>query len=201
MSTNTSYNEKELLLRLEAGDKSAFDSLYYRFEPRVRLFLHPFAIGDTDMIDIVIQDVFVKLWLKRQELSGIATLEYYLQRMAKNRLLDILKLRNIRDRHKKNYAILQSTSTNNAKEELQLKEYLAIAREGMDKMPLRRRIIFSMNELDGFSIDEIATQMQISRDVVKKQLQKARAFLKEYISKHGDLPGAICLAILVLLEY
>lgn len=153
------------------------------------------------MVDIVIQDVFVKLWLKRQELFSIAVLEFYLQRMAKNRLLDLLKLRDIRDRHKKSYAILQQDSANNTREQLQLKEYLAIAREGMDKMPLRRRIIFSMNVVEGFSIDEIATQMQVSRDVVKKQLQKARAFLKEYISKHGDLPGAICLAILVLSNY
>lgn len=180
---------------MEAGDKAAFDSLYYHFEPRLRLFLHPFA--DADMVDAVIQDVFVKLWLKREELSGIAALEFYLQRMAKNRLLDILKLRDIRDRHTKSYAILQADSTNDTKEQLQLKEYLAIAREGMDKMPLRRRIIFSMNVLDGFSIDEIAAQLQVSRDVVKKQLQKAKTFLKEYISKHGDLPGAICLAILV----
>lgn len=148
------------------------------------------------MAGIVIQDVFVKLWLKRQELSGIAVLEYYLQRMAKNRLLDLLKLRDIRDRHKKYYAILQPASANNTREQLQLKEYLAIAREGMDKMPLRRRVIFSMSVLEGFSIDEIAAQMQVSRDVVKKQLQKARTFLKEYISKHGDLPGAICLAII-----
>lgn len=201
MSTNNSYNEKELLLRLEAGDKSAFDSLYHHFEPRLRLFLYPFTNGDADMVDIVIQDVFVKLWLKRQELFSIAVLEFYLQRMAKNRLLDLLKLRDIRDRHKKSYAILQQDSANNTREQLQLKEYLAIAREGMDKMPLRRRIIFSMNVVEGFSIDEIATQMQVSRDVVKKQLQKARAFLKEYISKHGDLPGAICLAILVLSNY
>lgn len=201
MSTNNSYNEKELLLRLEAGDRSAFDSLYYHFEPRLRLFLYPFTTGDAEMTDIVIQDVFVKLWLKRQELSGIAILEYYLQRMAKNRLLDLLKLRDIRDRHQKNYATLQPGSANDTKEQLQLKEYLAIAREGMGKMPLRRRIIFSMNELEGFSIDEIAAQMQVSRDVVKKQLQKARTFLKEYISKHGDLPGTICLAILVLSNY
>lgn len=196
MSTNHSYNEKELLVRLEAGDKSAFDSLYHHFEPRLRLFLYPFTNGDSDLTDIVIQDVFVKLWLKRQELSGIAVLEYYLQRMAKNRLLDILKLRDIRDRHKKYYAILQPGSANNTREQLQLKEYLAIAREGMDKMPPRRRIIFSMNVLEGFSIDEIAAHMKVSRDVVKKQLQKARAFLKEYIAKHGDLPGAICLAII-----
>lgn len=43
MSTNHSYNQKELLLRLEVGDKSAFDTRYYHFEPRLRLFLYPFT--------------------------------------------------------------------------------------------------------------------------------------------------------------
>jgi len=198
LSTNNSYNEKELLLRLEAGDKTAFDILYYHFEPKLRLFLYPFSNGDTGMVDIIIQDVFVKLWLKRQDLTGIEKLEYYLQRMAKNRLLDILKLRDIRDRHKKLYAAFQPGFANNAREQLQLKEYFNIARQGMEKMPERRRMIFAMNVLEGFSIDEIAKQMEVSRDVVKKQLQKAKAFLKEYMSKHGDLPGAICLAIVIL---
>jgi len=198
LSTGHSYNDQELLLHLEAGDKAAFNTLYHRYEPRLRLFLYPFAGGDANLINLVIQDVFVKLWLKRQELTGIAFLEYYLQRMAKNRLLDLLKLRDIREKHARVYATLQPGAGNETGEQLQLKEYLSIARAGIEQLPERRRIIFSMNVLEGWSIDEIAGQLQVSRDVVKKQLQKARAFLKDYISKNGDLPGAICLAILVL---
>lgn len=141
----------------------------------------------------------MKLWLKRKELSGIAVLEYYLQRMAKNRLLDLLKLRDIREKHARAYATLPSADGINPGEQLQLKEYHSIAREGIEKLPDRRRIIFSMSILEGFSIDEIAAQLQLSKDVVKKQLQKAKAYVRDYISKNGDLP--LCLAILVLSSF
>jgi len=192
------YDEKELLLRLEADDKSAFDTIYYRYEQKLKLYLYPFTGGDSHLADTVLQDVFVKLWLKRKELGGVAVLEYYLQRMAKNRLLDHLKLRDIREKHARTYADLQHEAGDHIGEQLQLKEYLTIAREGIAQLPLRRRIIFSMNVLEGWSIDEIAAQLQVSKDVVKKQLQLAKTFVRDYISKNGDLPGAICLAILLL---
>src|SRR6186713_2156130 len=198
MFSNQSPKEKDLLLRLEQDDQSAFDALYQYYEPRLRLYLYPFAGSDANMMNIVLQDVFVKLWLKRRDMVGIAFLEYYLQRMAKNRLFDILKLRNIQDRHEKIYAHLRPDADNATRDQLQLKEYLAIAREGIERLPERRRVIFSMNMLEGLTLDEIAGELQVSREVVKKQLQKARSFLKEYIAKNGDLPLTIGWAMLLL---
>jgi len=198
MFSNQSPKEKDLLLRLEQDDQSAFDALYQYYEPRLRLYLYPFAGSDANMMNIVLQDVFVKLWLKRKDMVGIAFLEYYLQRMAKNRLFDILKLRNIQDRHEKIYAHLRPDADNATRDQLQLKEYLAIAREGIERLPERRRVIFSMNMLEGLTLDEIAGELQVSREVVKKQLQKARSFLKEYIAKNGDLPLTIGWAMLLL---
>lgn len=188
MSSNQSFHEKELLFRLEADDTSAFDALYYHYEPRLRLFLYPFTGADESLLNAILQDVFVKLWVKRKDLTGIAFLEYYLQRMAKNRLLDLLKLRNIHEQHLAGYSRLQSETGDITGDQLQLKEYMNIARKGIAQLPERRRIIFSMSVLEGMSLDEIAEHLQISKDVVKKQLQKAKAFLKEYISKNGDLP-------------
>ena len=196
MPDHSTYDDKQLLLLIEADDKHAFDMIYHKYEPRLRLFLSPFTAGDTHLTDLILQDVFVKLWLKRKELTGIAILEFYLQRMAKNQLLDQLKLRDIREKHTKGYATLQSTSGNSPEEQLQLKEYLSIAREGIEKLPERRRIIFSINVLEGWSIDEIARQLQLSKDVVKKQLQFAKAFVKDYVSTNGNLP--VCLVILLL---
>jgi RNA polymerase sigma factor (sigma-70 family) len=190
---NQAYDDKELLLRLDADDKWAFDMIYQRYEPKLRLFLSPFTGGDPTLIDNVLQDVFVKLWLKRKELTGIAVLEFYLQRMAKNRLLDLLKLRDIREKHTKAYAALSADEGSNPDAALQLKEYHLIAREGIAKLPERRRVIFTMNVLEGWSVDEIAVQLQVSKEVVKKQLQMAKAFVREYISQHG-----LCIALLII---
>ena len=183
-----SYEEKELLARLASGDKAAFDALYHYYEPRLRLFLTPFTRSDEHLMNVILQDIFVKCWIKRNDLTGIEQLEYYLQRMAKNRLLDLQKLQKIQSNHIGNYAQLQEQSTELTGHQVQLKEYMTIARQGIDALPERRRQIFSLSVFEGLSIDEIAGRMNLSREVVKKQLQKARSFLKTYIAEKGDLP-------------
>jgi RNA polymerase sigma-70 factor (family 1) len=183
-----SYEEKEILLRLASGDKAAFDTLYHYYEPRLRLFLYPFTRSDGHLLNAILQDTFVKCWIKRNDLANIEHLEPYLQRMAKNRLLDLLKLQKIQTGHIGNYAQSREQAVQLTWDQLQLKEYMSIARQGIDSLPERRREIFTQNVFDGLSIDEIASRMNISRDVVKKQLQKARAFLKTYIAEKGDLP-------------
>ncbi|RZS74524.1 RNA polymerase sigma-70 factor (ECF subfamily) [Pseudobacter ginsenosidimutans] len=188
MPIKGSYEEKELLARLATGDKSAFDTLYHYYEPRLRLFLTPFTRSDAHLLNVILQDTFVKCWIKRNDLAGIEHLEYYLQRMAKNRLLDLLKLQKIQSNHIGHYAQLQEQSVQLTGNQLQLKEYMSIARRGIDALPERRREIFSLSVFDGLSIDEIAGRMNLSREVVKKQLQKARTFLKTYIAEKGDLP-------------
>lgn len=178
MSSEGSFNEKELLLRLAGDDKSSFDALYHYYEPRLRLFLYPFVPADESMLNTILQDVFVKLWLKRNDLVGIDFLEYYLQRMARNRLFDMFRLRQIKVNHETNYARLRIETADVTGDQLQLKEYMAIAREGIAKLPERRRLIFSLYVLDGLSLDEVTNQLNISKDVVKKQLQHAKTFFK-----------------------
>ena len=191
MPSERSFNEQELLSRLADGDKSAFDTLYQYYEPRLRLFLYPFTGPDDDTLNSILQDVFLKLWFKRTDLVGIAFLEFYLQRMAKNKLLDSLRLRQIRGRHESGYARLQAGADDSTSEQIQLKEYLSIAREGMAQLPERRRLIFRLYVIEGLSLDEVAVQVNTSKEVVKKQLQLAKVFLKGYISRKGDLPFII----------
>lgn len=191
MTFKGSYEEKEILSRLAAGDKSAFDALYNYYEPRLRLFLTPFIRPDSHMLNMILQDTFVKCWIKRTDLAGIEHLEPYLQRMAKNRLLDLLKLQKIQMGHIGNFARSQEQSLELTQDQLQLKEYMTIARQGIEALPERRRQILTLSVFEGLSIDEIASRMDLSRDVVKKQLQKARAFLKAWIAQKGDLPAIV----------
>ena len=199
MPPERSFNEQELLSRLADGDKSAFDTLYQYYEPRLRLFLYPFTGSDQDTLNSILQDVFLKLWFKRTDLVGIAYLEFYLQRMAKNKLLDTLRLSQIRERHESGYARLQTGADDSTTEQLQLKEYMDIAREGMAQLPERRRLIFTLYVINGLSLDEVAAQVNTSKEVVKKQLQLAKVFLKEYIAQKGDLPMIVAGLLLAAL--
>lgn len=163
----------------------AFTALYDHYQPRLHLFIAPFTRHSPALANDILQEVFIRLWTKREDLAGIQVLEYYLQRMAKNRLLDEVRLRNIQLRHEGAFAALQSDRPSATEDVLQLKEYHRLAQEAIRRLPERRRYLFGLSMLEGYSPEEISGMTGLSKEVVKKQLFKARRFIREQLEKGG----------------
>ena len=180
-------NEALLLQQLMLGSMDAFTALYDHYQPRLSLFITPFTHHSPHLANDIIQDVFVKLWTKRQDLAGIQVLEYYLQRMAKNRLLDDVRLRKTKLRHEGSFAATQTAWQSVTQDDLQLKEYHRLAQEAIRLLPERRRYLFTLSILEGYSLDEISVITGLSKEVVKKQLFKAKRFIREQLEKKGGI--------------
>ena len=58
--------------------------------------------------------------------------------------------------------------------------------KGIDLLPPARKNIFKMSRVDGMTYDEIAAQLNISRDGVKDHIVKALLFLRNYVRTHSD---------------
>jgi len=193
LSANHSYNSPSspddiaLVRQLTEGDQDAFRQLYERYQPKLSRYLFPFVSGQPDLADDIIQEVFIKVWTKRDMLTGISVFEYYLQRMARNQLLDHIKLKKIQQKHETNYAVSKDQQQSDTVDFLQFKEYHQIAQRAMASLPERRKYLLRLSLVDGYSLDEIADMTRLSKAVVKKQLFKANRFMRDYIKEHGDL--------------
>ncbi len=119
-------------------------------------------------------------------LTGIDKIEYYLQRMARNQLMDFIKLQRIQQKHESRVATMP-IAEKETEDFLQLKEYHQMAKEAISKLPERRRYLLHLSMVDGYSLDEIVAKTTLSKAVVKKQLFKANAFLRAYLKKNGDM--------------
>ena len=190
-NTNTAaggLKEEALLLgQLSQGSMEAFTKIYDHYQPRLRLFIAPFTHYSPSATNEIIQEVFVKLWIKRTQLTGIAMLEYYLQRMAKNHLFDKARLLQIKKRHEDRFASSQASGHSGIEEALQLKEYHALAQEAIRKLPERRLLLFRLSALEGYSLEEIQVQTGLSKEVIKKQLFKARQFIRQHLEQKGGI--------------
>lgn len=187
IAANALKDEALLLKQLINGSTDAFAMIYDHYQPRLSLFILPFTNHSTQLTNEIIQEVFIKLWIKREDLEGIQILEYYLQRMAKNHLLDMAKLRKIKLRHESSFASAQDTLSYTTEDSIQLKEYYALAQEAIRSLPERRQYIFRLSVLEGYSLDEIAVITGLSKEVIKKQLFKARHAIRKYLHKKGGL--------------
>jgi len=90
MEVNT-YNERELLLSLAQGNDNAFASVFHHY--RHRIYAIAFRLlGTTSQAEDTVQDVFLKMWLKRQELHEISHFKAYLFTVTRNHIFTALKL-------------------------------------------------------------------------------------------------------------
>jgi RNA polymerase sigma-70 factor (ECF subfamily) len=88
-----------LLLQLHNGSREAFTHIYNYYQPRVLRYITPFTYTDSVPAEEIIQEVFIRLWMRRRDLLHVKTLEPYLKKMAGNHLLNIVKARRIKERH------------------------------------------------------------------------------------------------------
>lgn len=145
--------------------------------------------------DEILQDVFLKLWVKRATLTGVRSLDDYLFFMVRNRLFDE---RRRTDRQRKFMGAVHSEEpyANEPQEALLLKEYHALVQKAISQMPERRQKIFRMNAVEELSAREIAERLNMSLPAVKKQLYEAQHYLREYLKEHGDVLIALMLPAL-----
>ncbi len=74
---NNYTNESELLLKLSKGDENAYTHIYNQYQADVLKLAQKFAKTPQQAQDLTL-GVFAKIWVNRQELSGVTSLVDYL---------------------------------------------------------------------------------------------------------------------------
>lgn len=132
----------------------------------------------------ILQDVFLKLWSKRNEWKYIENLEAYCFRVTKNTALDKLASINVRktgiiDPEKENLVFVDNRSPYT---EMERKEQRSAIDRCIEVLSENQRSVFVLREIEGMSYREIAEALAISEDLVKISLHRARQKMKEMLS-------------------
>jgi RNA polymerase sigma-70 factor (family 1) len=169
---------KELILNLKKGEKGAFRELFNLYGPRLYRFAFAYLKNITDAEELL-QDVFLKIWEKRDQLDPAQNVKAYIFKIAINCIYDYI--------HKKNLErAFASFSEHNFQpgvesswHEVIWNDMLSNLNILVSKMPEQRRIIFLMSRDEGQSNQQIAEKLKLSKRTVENQLYRATRFLKE----------------------
>lgn len=178
MSYPSALNEeKELLRQVAAGDERAFSRLFDHYHQW--LGMHIYRITHSEQIaEELVHDVFLKIWLNRELLSGIENFSVYLFVISKNAALNALKkIAAERSRF---------TDLDEAGDIMpeQPDDYrYALIDEAIDRLPPQQRQVYMLSRHQRLSYSEIALRMGLSRETVKKYLQIATASIVTHIGK------------------
>ncbi len=196
---NSAYiliNEAELFAKLAEGDESAFEAIYRHYVKRLGPFVDK-MVRCPELAEEIVQDIFVQLWLSRHLLANVRQPAAYLFHMATNRTLDHIRKIANNDKLMQRVAARSSELVNDTEERLNYQESLKLIEEAAAILPHQRRLIYRLSRVEGLSHEQIAAQLNISKNTVKNQLVKALSTIKGHLQEHcADL----CIAVFIIVN-
>jgi RNA polymerase sigma-70 factor (family 1) len=188
--TLLSYSDLALFSEMVLGNEKAFDVFFYRYNTKVYYFiLH--IVKVEEIAEELIHDVFLKIWLNRENLRHIENPGNYLFVVAKNHSLNQLDkvARERRGKQPLDRQVLPDRT--DPEEQLSYKESIALIAQAVQELPEQQRLVFHLSKELGLSRDEIAVRLNVSPHTVKNQLGSARKSIQQYMQAHGKIVGTI----------
>jgi RNA polymerase sigma-70 factor (ECF subfamily) len=163
------YNDNDLWIKVCQGDIGSFQLIFKNhYKP---LCIHAFVIvKDDEIAQDVVQDVFLKVWNKKEELFQISNIISYLYTAVRNAALDYLR------KFKTTEDINELEIGDQALDPYQainIKELGNHLKESVANLPLQCRLIFEMVYIEGRKYQEVADELGLSINTIKTQLKRA----------------------------
>ncbi|MCB9016400.1 MAG: RNA polymerase sigma-70 factor [Lentimicrobiaceae bacterium] len=170
--------DKVKLLALKNGDEQVFESIFREFYAPLCLHARRYLI-DPDIAEEVVQDMFFKMWDRRDSLTINSSLAAYLYKSVTNHALNYLKYQ----KHIQKYQEYVGFRTD---DNVSISAHDALVNSDLEKellrliksMPERRRMIFEMSRHEGLRYNDIAEKLGISVKTVEVQMSKALEFMR-----------------------
>ena len=147
--------------------------------------------GQTYLAEEIVQDVFLKIWQNRSELSINGSFKAYLYKSVHNHALNVIRQQKARKESVN--TLVPETAWKFIAETYDLNDYLIdrifadeteiLVEQAIKELPEQCRKVFMLSRFDGLKNSEIAEQLGLSENTVKAHiytaLQKVSAALRD----------------------
>lgn len=176
MAIQVDILEKSLVQACLEGDSKSQENLYKRFSPILYSICLRYCKNAENAQD-VLQEVFIKIFQNMHLFRFEGSFEGWLKKLAVRHCLDYNKKLH-REPFSEDISEVQILSTSEtAIESLQAKDLYKI----LQTMPAGYRMVFNLYAIEGYSHQEIATELGINENTSKSQLHKARKYLQQVL--------------------
>ena len=183
-----SPSDSDRVAGLRAGDTHAYEAVFRDYHARLCSFAYSYLQNRSEAEEVV-QDLFLALWQKREQLEVRTSLRAYLFTAVRNRVLNRSARASLEKLHLEQLdpPDLESTPENTAVEDhITTEQIAARVQAAMTELPDGCRRVLQLRWQDGLSYAEIAEALGISIKGVENQLARARKGLRQRLS---DLIG------------
>lgn len=149
-------------------------------------------VKDADEAQELLQDVFLKVWEKRQNIDPEQSFKSYLFRISQNLVYNFFRDVSVERKVMDYVASIRTELHNSVEEELAYKEQLQLLEQAIDRLPPQRKHVYTLCKIEGRSYAEVSKLLGISTSTISDHIVKATRFIKE---QHQLSNGAAILAL------
>lgn len=185
---NSEPADHQLVLRVQKGDKRAFDLLVLKYQYKLQAIVGRF-IRDADEVADVTQEAFIKAYKALPKFRGESQFYTWLYRIAINTAKNHLVSKSRRpantdidiedaEQFANNDKLIDEASPESS---LMTNELSAIIKNSLRALPEDLRTALTLREFESMSYEDIAAVMDCPVGTVRSRIFRAREFLDERI--------------------
>ncbi len=174
--------ESLLFIQVKQGNIKAFEALFHRYYGFLCQFAEKYT-RDSDASEEIVQDFFVSLWEKKDEIKIDTSVKNYFFRAVKNRCLNYLQHQKTKSKYTQKVLLEEEKkhSDDDVFVEIELSKKIE---ESINSLPEKRREIFKLSRQEGLKYTEIAKKLNISIKTVETHMSLAIKSLREKLKKY-----------------
>ena len=165
------------------------DTLYRSFREAFHTYYQPLCqyaftiVKDMNSCEDIVQETFLRIWEKKQNLIGTRDLPFYLYTAIRNNCLTYLEkqqktvLRDIEVQE------ITEAPADRSKSEQPESNYDTLLKNALDNLPPKCREVFELSRMSGLTYQQIGQTLGISVKTVENQMSKALKILRAYIKQ------------------
>lgn len=188
--------EKQTVSRSRASDISLFQQLFDSYFQSLVTYAFRF-VNDWQAAEDITQDVFMALWVKKEDIDFDEPVKPYLYRAVYNRSINYLNSALMQKRIEGvdtiDELINQEILSYNQHDALLLKEITAEIHNFVETLPPQCRNVYKLSREENLKNKEIAARLDISEKAVEKHITKALTEIRNHLVHLDILSMLICL--------
>lgn len=173
----TNRNLMNEVLSIKNGSVKSFEQAYHLWSEKIYAFIFR-KCRSEEIADEVVQQVFVRLWEKRANLSEEYPLHVQLFRISRTVFID--ELRKAASARRYLDQLQQQQTKSFTENNFEDKEALNLVYKAIESMPAVRRQVFLMSREQHLSHQQIAEKLGISPKTVENHIGLALKYLRRF---------------------
>ncbi len=174
--------EEELVRRCIANERQYQEMLYRKYADQMYSVCLSYNKNEDEACDIL-QEGFIKVFRKLEQFNFESSLKGWVRKIIVNTALDHYRKQKRHEEKLESYTQVAVTSNvGNALDQINAQDLISLVNE----LPSRAAVVLKLYAIEGYGHKEIAEKLDITEGTSKSQLHRARALLKQLLSKNNE---------------